>query len=182
MGRLKTTYADASNKKIVREFLLQKFHFEQVVGLAGPDINDYIAFLKKKGCKKFEIYEKDMTTLVKQLSTLNKKANINLKYSDILEADATKKNTLYDLDFCVSIKHVKNYVSKFTDSFIMTFSTRIGVKETIDKFFEARNENIVDNEEHYFPIPHTVYKTDKNNSYLFTKYHDTSAMCCFAKI
>jgi hypothetical protein len=30
-------------------------------------------------------------------------------------------------------------------------------------------------------MPHTIYKTN-NGNYLFIKYYDTSAMCCFAKI
>jgi hypothetical protein len=63
----------------------------------------------------------------------------------------------------------------------MTFSTRIGVQETIDTFFAARNEKIIKSEELFSPLPHTVFTTEQGN-YLFIKYRDTSAMCCFAKI
>ena len=179
--RLKPTYTDATNKHAVREFYLQRFQFQQVVGLAGPDINEYISFLKNKGCESFEIYERDMPTLVKQLSTLKESA-VHLKYDDILKADANKENTLYDLDFCVSVRYMKDYISKFKDNFIMTFSTRIGVQETINRFFEAREEQIASYIEYSSPIKHTIFKTQQDTNYLFTRYRDTSGMCCFAKI
>jgi len=181
MGRLKPTYTDATNKHAVREFLLQRFQFQQVVGLAGPDINEYISFLKDRGCKSFEIYERDMPTLVKQLSTLKESA-VHLKYDDILTADANKENTLYDLDFCVTVRYMKEYISKFKNNFIMTFSTRIGVQETIDEFFKARDEQVIEYQEYDSPIKHIIFKTQQETSYLFTRYRDTSGMCCFAKI
>ena len=64
----------------------------------------------------------------------------------------------------------------------MTFSTRIGVQETIDTFFKARREKVLGSVDHSSPMPHTIYKTKQGNKYLFIRYWDTSAMCCFAKI
>ena len=55
-------------------------------------------------------------------------------------------------------------------------------QETIDTFFEARNEQVVEYQEYDSPIKHTIFKTQQETSYLFTRYCDTSGMCCFAKI
>ncbi len=63
----------------------------------------------------------------------------------------------------------------------MTFSTRIGVQQTVDTFFKARKERVLQSIDHISPMPHTIYTT-KQGDYLFIKYFDTSAMCCFAKI
>lgn len=180
MGRLKKTYLDATNKHVVLDFLLEKYKFENIVGLAGPDINEYLEKRISHGYKNFQIFENDATTAVTQLLTL-KKTPINLVYGDILEADADKPNTLYDLDFCASVRYLTDHIAKFKNNFIMTFSTRVGVQETIDTFFEARNETIVRTKEFADPIEHTIFTT-KQGKYLFTKYFDTSAMCCFAKI
>ncbi len=50
---------------------------------------------------------------------------------------------MFDLDYCVSVRYMKEHLKKFKDNFIMTFSTRIGIKETISKFFKFRHENIL---------------------------------------
>jgi len=56
------------------------------------------------------------------------------------------------------------------------------VQETINTFFKARKEKVLGSVDHSSPMPHTIYETNKGNKYLFIKYWDTSAMCCFAKI
>jgi hypothetical protein len=172
---------DAAQKKAVREFLIEHFKFKNIVGLAGPDINEYIEWCKAKGYDEFEIFEADPSTMVSQLARLNKKVRMTFTYGDVLKADSSKKDTLYDLDFCASVRHLKQHIAKFKEHFIMTFSTRIGIQETIDTFFSARNEKIIKSEEVFDPLPHTVFTTEQGN-YLFIKYCDTSAMCCFAKI
>ena len=101
---------------------------------------------------------------------------------DILKANPEKENVLFDLDFCASVRFLKEHIAKFKSNFIMTFSTRIGLKETIDTFFKARREKVLDSVDYQSPMPHTIYKTKQGNKYLFIKYWDTSAMCCFAKI
>jgi hypothetical protein len=64
----------------------------------------------------------------------------------------------------------------------MTFSTRIGVQETIDKFFQFREEPIVNQYDVEGPgLKNIIFQTNLGK-YLFITYHDTSAMCCFAKI
>ena len=178
---LKHTYMDAAQKKAVREFLIGHFKFKNIVGLAGPDINEYIEWCKAKGYDEFEIFEADPSTMVSQLARLNQKVRMTFTYGDILKADESKSETLYDLDFCASVRSLKEHIAKFKEHFIMTFSTRIGIQETIDTFFSARNEKIIKSEEVFSPLPHTVFTTEQGN-YLFIKYCDTSAMCCFAKI
>ena len=178
---LKHTYMDAAQKKAVREFLIEHFKFKNIVGLAGPDINEYIEWCKAKGYDEFEIFEADPSTMVSQLARLNRKVRMTFTYGDILKADSSKEDTLYDLDFCASVRHLREHIAKFKDHFIMTFSTRIGIQETIDTFFSARNEKIIKSEEVFDPLPHTIFTTEQGN-YLFIKYRDTSAMCCFAKI
>ena len=181
MAERKKTYIDSSNKHAVREFLIQRFQFESVVGLAGPDINEYLVYLEAKGCTQFEIYENNSSIALQQLSKIRSKSKIALICGDILKANPNKENVLFDLDFCASVRFLTEHIAKFKNNFIMTFSTRIGVQQTVDTFFKARKERVLQSIDHISPMPHTIYTT-KQVDYLFIKYFDTSAMCCFAKI
>jgi len=181
MAERKKTYIASSNKHAVREFLIQRFQFESIVGLAGPDINEYLTYLESKGCKEFEIYENNSSVALAQLSRIKSKSKIALICGDILKANPNKQNVLFDLDFCASVRFLTEHIAKFKNNFIMTFSTRIGVQETIDTFFKARKERVISSVDESSPMPHTIYTTN-NGNYLFIKYYDTSAMCCFAKI
>ena len=181
MAERKKTYLNSSNKHAVREFLIQRFQFESVVGLAGPDINEYLAYLESKGCTQFEIYENNSMVALQQLSKIRSTSKIALICDDVLKANPNKQNVLFDLDFCASVRFLQEHIAKFKNNFIMTFSTRIGVQETIDTFFKARKEKVLHSVDHSSPMPHTIYRT-KNGQYLFIKYFDTSVMCCFAKI
>ena len=181
MAERKKTYINSSNKHAVREFLIQRFQFESVVGLAGPDINEYLAYLESKGCTKFEIYENNSQVALQQLSKIKSKSKVALICSDIIKANPDKENVLFDLDFCASVRFLTDHIAKFKKNFIMTFSYRIGLQETIDTFFKARKEKVIASVDYLSPMPHTIYKTKQGN-YLFIKYWDTSAMCCFAKI
>jgi hypothetical protein len=182
MAERKKTYLNSSNKHAVREFLIQRFQFESVVGLAGPDINEYLAYLESKGCTQFEIYENNSMVALQQLSKIRSTSKIALICDDVLKANPNKQNVLFDLDFCASVRFLQEHIAKFKNNFIMTFSTRIGVQETIDTFFKARREKVLDSVDHSSPMPYTIYETKQGNKYLFIKYWDTSAMCCFAKI
>lgn len=178
---LKYTYLNATQKQKVRDFLLAKFQFENVVGLAGPDINQYIERLLSEGCKEFEIYENNSQTFMSQISKLDKP--VHMIYGDILNADAEKDDTLYDLDFCGTVAYLKSHIRKFNKNFIMTFSMRVkgGKDATIRTFFECRDEIVFFKRQFDSPISHTEYITNKGK-YLFTVYRDTSPMCCFAKV
>ena len=175
----KATYTNAEKKKAVRDFLFSYFQFNSILGLAGPDINEYIKWCKSKGYNDFEIWENEPTVTMKQLSEV--KYPVRYKFGNILHA-TPDKNVLLDLDYCVSIRYMKEHLKKFKDNFIMTFSTRIGVKETINKFFKFRGEQITNQYEFDGPgLQNIVFNTNLGK-YLFITYCDTSAMCCFAKI
>lgn len=175
----KETYLDAENKHAVREYLFKQFQLSSLVGLAGPDINDYIKWCKSKGYNELEIWENEVPVLLKQLSEV--KQPVMYKFGNILNAKL-RSNTLFDLDYCVSIRYMKDHLVKFKDNFIMTFSTRIGVQETINKFFKFRGEKITSQRDFKGPgLKNIVFNTN-NGKYLFITYCDTSAMCCFAKI
>jgi hypothetical protein len=177
----KLTYVNAQNKKAVRDFLIQYFNFNTVVGLAGPDINDYIKWCKSKGFDTFEVYENNTSVLLNQIKSVRAASKLSIKFGDITQADASRQNVLFDLDFCASVRYLKEPIMKFKQNFIMTFSTRIGVQETIDTFFRVRKESVVATKDVDGPVKHTIFETD-NGTYLFIRYFDTSAMCCFAKI
>jgi hypothetical protein len=175
----KHTYLNADKKHAVREFLFSYFQFSSVIGLAGPDINDYIKWCKSKGYDEFEIWENEPAVLMKQLAEV--KHPVSYKFGNILDAEV-KPNALFDLDYCVSVKYMKEHIKKFTNNFIMTFSTRIGVKETINKFFKFRGEQIVSQHDFDGPgLKNIIFNTNLGK-YLFITYCDTSAMCCIAKI
>jgi len=188
MAERKITYRDASIKKQVREFLFSLFLEKQlykIVGLGGPDITDYISFCESRGYEEFEIYENHADTMIKQLQqvkNIRTLGKLSLKYGDILDADANRENVLFDLDFCVTVRYMKETIAKFKNNFIMTFARRIPDKETIKTFFTARDEKIISKYERLKPFQHTIFKTEAGNKYVYIKYYDTSNMCCFAKL
>jgi len=183
MNKKKLSYKDATNKKQVREFLFSLFadlQLKKIVGLAGPDINDYLEWCKSKGYEDFEIWENDSATLLKQLREI-KASKAAFKYGNILDASAERSDVLYDLDYCVTIRHMKEHLTKFKERFIMTFARRVKDGETISTFFSTRGETIFEKLENLNPLKHTVYHTNKG-TYIFINYRDTSNMCCIAKI
>ena len=178
----KQTYIKAKNKRKVREFLIDQFYFNSVVGLPGPDINEYIEYMRSKGCTRLDLYENDRNMMIKQLVLLSEdEDHIRFIYGDIIKARPNRKKTLYDLDFCASVKYLQEHINKFRENFIMTFHLRIGLEKTLKIFFEARNEEVLWRKKVLQPIPHMQFTTS-GGKYLFVTYHDTTTMCCFAKI
>lgn len=174
--------ADRKKKKEVRNFLFSFYadmQLNKIVGLAGPQIGDYVNFCKSRGYTEFEIYEKDGLTAIHQLVQL--KDRVELKLKDILEANPDQPNALFDLDYCVTVRHMKEHIAKFKNNFIMTFSSRVSQKETIDTFFSVREEQVIKTYVKTSPLKHTEYHTDKGR-YIHLVYRDTSPMCCIAKI
>jgi len=183
MALRKMSYKDATQKKQVREFLFSQFkdlHLRKIVGLAGPDINDYLEFCKSKGYEEFEIWENHTPTLIKQIREL-RASKVEFKYGDILNTSEDRHNVLFDLDYCVTARYMKEHMMKFKDKFIMTFSRRIKDDETISLFFSSRGESILSKIEKMTPLLHTIYESTAGK-YIFVNYRDTSNMCCIAKI
>ena len=184
MAERKQSYKTSINKKQVREFLFSQFadlHLKKIVGLAGPDINDYIKFCKSKGYDEFEIWENHTPTLIKQLREL-RASKVEFKYGNILNTSEDRHNVLFDLDYCVTIRHMHDHIKKFKDRFIMTFARRITDAETFSTFFKARKEKLKSALTLFSPLEHTILTTESDNKYVYVKYRDTSNMCCFAKI
>lgn len=176
----KHTYIDAANKHMVREFLFSFFKYSAIVGLAGPNINEYIKWCKSKGYKDIEIWENTPEVAIHQLMNIN--YPVRMRFGNILEAEPNRIKTLYDLDYCVTARYMKEHMVKFKDNFIMTFSRRIKDAETVKTFFKARKEKIVSSLQSTHPFNHTYYDTDNGSRYIFVNYRDTSNMCCVAKI
>jgi hypothetical protein len=59
----KHTYINASNKHAVRNFLFSYFRFNSVVGLAGPDINNYLKWCESKGYNDIEVWENEPSVI-----------------------------------------------------------------------------------------------------------------------
>jgi hypothetical protein len=176
---IKETYINSENKHAVREFLFNHFEFNKIVGLAGPDINEYVKWCKNKGYSDFEIWENNPVIAMNQLSKVE--YPLSYKFGDVINT-SIEENVLYDLDYCVSVRYMEDHIKKFKDNFIMTFSTRIGIQETINKFFEFRRERFFITKSVNGPgLINKIFNTSEGK-YLFTTYFDTSAMCCFAKI
>ena len=180
---LKETY-NSYNKRRTRGFFFYHIHPEHknLVGLCGPDIEYYLLVMNRIKVNNIDLYENNREVMFKQLSTIkNPIPNLVLHYEDILNAPY-KKNTIYDLDFCSSIIGKEEYIRKYKDHFIFTFSVRpVGTEETIKMFFNIREEEIFMQVEKDSPISHTIIHTEKGEEYLFATYKDTSPMCMIMK-
>jgi hypothetical protein len=185
---MKNNYANAlltrerTKKKQTQEFLLSFFpngYYRKLIGLAGPHIEDYIVRMEAKGFQEFTIYEKDGLTAINQLASIKKP--IVLKMEDVLSADANEEDTFYDLDFCGTVRYLKEHIAKFKNRFIMTFCCRVSITETLDTFFSVRGENILSASSETFPIKHQLFETNMGK-YVFVNYKDGTQMCSIAKI
>jgi len=176
----KESYINATNKQAVREFLFSYFKYTSIIGLAGPNINEYVKWCISKGYKDIEIWENTPNVLMHQM--MQSKHPVRMRFGNILEAEPDRVKTLYDLDYCATVYTLDKHISKFKDNFIMTFSLRAGAEFTIKEFFKARKERIISYVEKQNPIKHTLFTTSKNGKYIYTPYRDTSSMCCIAKI
>ena len=182
MSNIKTKeYIDkAIRKREVREFMLSFFNFKKLIGLGGPNINEYIIYMRNKGCTDIEIWENVQDVLMHQFMRINEPAN--LKFGNIVNAEF-KPDVLYDLDFCCTIKNMRDVVKKFKNNFVMTFALRpIGKNETIDLFFKYREEKLISIIEKLNPFNYLELNSDNGGIYIFKSYKDTSHMCSIAKI
>lgn len=176
----KETYINAANKHVVREFLFSYFKYTSIIGLAGPNINEYIKWCKLRGYNDIEIWENTPNVMMHQI--MQAKHPVRMKFGDIINAEPNRVKTLYDLDYCATVYTLDKHIAKFKHNFIMTFSLRAGMEFTIKEFFKARKERVISYIERQNPIRHTLFTTHNNGKYIFTPYRDTSAMCCIAKI
>jgi hypothetical protein len=181
MTKLKSTYLDSKEKIAVRDFLFSLFKFKNIVGLVGPDINECLDKYINYGFKNITVYERDVATFIKQMQVV---VNYDFNYvlGDVFHANADLEDTLYDLDYCVTVRYMTDHIAKFTKNFIMTFSKRISDEESISTFFEARGEKLIFEEPRKHPIPHTILHANNGSEYVYVSYRHTSNMFCIAKI
>ncbi len=179
---MKTSYKEAKNKKAVREFLLSFFNESSIIGLAGPDINEYLDWCQEKGFTKVEVWENDSKVMMKQLSDISPDSPLVYKFGDIIKAKSDS-DSLYDLDFCKTIVSLYEHIKKFKkEKFIITMATRgVGNQETINKFFDSRKEAVSNMIEEYSPVHYFKIET-AFGKYICCPYFDTTPMISIAKV
>jgi hypothetical protein len=178
----KTSYKEAKNKKATREFIFSHYKQTKIVGLAGPDINDYVSWCKTNGFEIDEIWEKDPRVMMKQLTDIKYDSIPKYCFGDINDTTPDREDTVYDLDYCGCVKTLYDSVIKFKRNIVMTFSIRgVGGEQTIKNFFSKRKEKIVSRVNKSKPIRHISIKTDQGR-YIVVPYFDTTPMLTIARI
>lgn len=155
----KVSYKEAVNKHKIRTSLLENLNFTKLTGLAGPDVNEYISFMKSIGFKDIISYEYERNVFLHQLCTIEKK--LKIEFGDI--NDSKINNTrFYDLDYCCTIDSLNlNWLNKI-DNYLLTLAVRgLGYDYTISTF----KDNCIND----------------GFKYKFEKYCDTSPMLCILK-
>lgn len=134
----KTDYSMSVNKRAVQDAIFSSLthKYKKVVGLAGPNITDYLSMMKNRGFKSAEIYENDISQLAIQIDHFKPIIKAQINFGDIMQAKPNEPNTLYDLDFCCSINNAYQHIQKFSDdATITTLSIRpVGFMHTLLKF------------------------------------------------
>lgn len=178
----KTTYKEAKQKKAVRQFMFSHYKKSKIVGLAGPDINDYLTWCKSNGFEVEEIWEVDPRVMMKQLTDIKEDMMFKYRFGNINDTIPNKDKTVYDLDYCGSIHTLLSAVIKFKRNAVMTFSVRsIGVEKTISTFFKERREKIISRVNKTKPVKHISIETNAGK-YIVAPYFDTTPMISIAQI
>lgn len=136
------TYKDCDQKIKLRNYLFNKIRnkYKNLIGLGGPDLEEYVSFVRSYGIKNIHIYENNIKTFLLQISKIHN-LDINLTYNNI-GATEYYSDVLYDLDYMCTIRTVTDDVAKFKDNFIMTFALkdRCTQIETVRLFLDSRGE------------------------------------------
>lgn len=178
----KTSYKEAKNKKAAREFIFSHYSQPKIVGLAGPDINEYVSWCKNNGFEVDEIWEKDPRVMMRQLTDMKHDTPIKYRFGDINNTMPDRKDTVYDLDYCGCVKTLYDSVMKFKQNIVMTFAIRgVGVEKTISSFFSKRKEKVETRVSKSKPVNHISIKTNQGK-YILVPYFDTTPMLTIARI
>jgi len=173
---MKQSYKDANYKHFTRDLIIPRGR--NVVGLAGPDTKEYIDFFRNRGYTNISIWENDSNTIIKQIPQIMNKGII-YNIGDIINAPI-HSDTLYDLDFCCSMKSIEPHLKKFEDNFILTVSEMWNKKwDSINTFLEIRGEHIVNHRE-LSDKEHLVLSNRRK--YMIYRYFDTSPMVVIKSI
>jgi hypothetical protein len=178
----KSSYKEAKNKKAAREFIFSHYNQPKIVGLAGPDINEYISWCKSVGFQVDEIWEKDPRVMMKQLTDMKHDNPMKYHFGNINNTMPDRNDTVYDLDYCGCVTTLYDSVIKFKKNIVMTFALRgVGAEKTISSFFTTRNEKIVTRTNKSKPVNHISIKTNQGR-YIVVFYFDTTPMLTIARI
>lgn len=145
MPTVKSTYKQSVNKRMVQDRLYAqiKGKYDQLIGLGGPDLNDYLTFARKAGIKSATIYEYDVDQLFRQITGNVDELPTQVIFKDILDCPSGVPNAFYDLDFCCSVTTARKHIKKFrNDPSMFTFSIRpVGLEDSIKQFVKVKQGN-----------------------------------------
>jgi hypothetical protein len=179
---MKIDYSNATNKKVVQQIVFNDFKqrgMSKLIGLAGPNITDYLSFVKSKGIKEVQVYERDYSNLIYQMANFRPSIKTTVHYQDIYYA-GVQDDVIYDLDFCCTIKNAEPHLKRFRKNVIVTLALRkIGLMPTLKKFCK-----IVSNITPTIELNVCVTNNFKmhllhlgKQSYTAYQYFDTTPMC-----
>lgn len=179
----KNDYSESNKKKIVQKIVYKqavaKQKITKLIGLAGPNISDYLSFIKSMGITIAHIYEKNPKQLLLQLMDYRSIIDARMQFNDILEATPNQEDTLYDLDFDCSIIVVRDHIKKFIKNSIVTVAIRpIGLRKTISIYCELRGEAhpVIEYNVHINKNYKVHMVTGEKTSYTIYQYRDKSNM------
>lgn len=145
MPTVKSTYKKSVNKRIVQDRLYMqiKGKYNRLIGLGGPDLNDYLTYVRKSGIKSATIYEYDVDQLFRQISGDVDQLPTQVIFKDILDCPSGVPNTFYDFDFCCSVIKARKHIKKFrNDPGMFTFSIRpLTIENSIKEFVKLKQGN-----------------------------------------
>lgn len=142
MKPVKTCYLNSVNKRVVQQTIYQSISkkYRNLIALGGPNLSKYLDFVSKhSGIKRALIYEYEPGQLLNQVMNHSKVLPTTVVFGDIVQAPSNQSSTLYDLDFCCSVKTAIPHIKKFRrDPCLFTFSIRpYSIKESVNMFTKA---------------------------------------------
>lgn len=143
---VKQSYKQSVNKRIVQKEVYReaKGKFKHLVGLGGPDLDEYLRLARYAGIKNAIIYEFDVDQLLIQMSKNNNTIPTRVLFDDIFHCPAGLEDTLYDLDFCCSTQTAKPHIRKFKhDPAVFTFSIRpVGLRDSVRQYVRSMYSHV----------------------------------------
>lgn len=135
---VKESYKQSVNKRKVQKVIYKNIRgkFKHLVGLGGPDIDDYLKLARYAGIKNAIIYEYNVDQLLIQMSKKNNILPARVLYDDIYHCPAGLDDTFYDLDFTCSVSTASPHIRKFkNDTAVYTFSLRpLGLRDSVKQY------------------------------------------------
>lgn len=183
----KLNYLDAINKHKTRDLVFNRFRkysniksTNSIIGLAGPNINEYIKNLRDKGFNKIQVFENNKDILLNQLGKLTDQYELGYTFGNINNCPIVN-NTLYDLDYCCTTKYIDFNLLNKLDNYILTVSLRgYGLERTLQDYAD-----------NVYKIPYVTKSINRkgychvmryNTKISLYKYRDTSPMLTIIKL